>query len=71
MVQQASQVFYIKDSTSKHWYVVLHGKKQGETIDDIENGDPHSFTPMIINNDDDVVDDVHATRKHHGEGIYI
>jgi len=34
---------------SEHWYVVLHGKKQGEAIDDIENGDPRSFTPMIIN----------------------
>ena len=54
----------------KHWYVVLHGKKQGEPIDDIENGDPRSFTPMIINKDDDVLDDVHATRKDHNERIY-
>ena len=68
MVQQASQV---KDPTSEHWYVVLHGKKQGEAIGDIENGDPRSFTPMIINKDDDVLDDVHATRKDHSEGIYI
>ena len=71
MVQQASQVFYVKDPTSEHWYVVLHGKKQGEAIDDIENGDPRSFTPMIINKDDDVLDDVHATHKDHSEGIYI
>jgi len=34
MVQQPSQVFYVKDPTSEHWYAVLHGKKQGETIDD-------------------------------------
>ena len=65
MVQQASQVFYVV------WYVILHRRKQGEAIDDIENGDPRSFTPMIINKDDDVLDDVHATRKHHSEGIYI
>ena len=71
MVQQASQVFYVKDPTSEHWYVVLHDKKQGETIDDIENGDPRSFTPMIINKDDDVLDDVHATCKDHSERIYI
>jgi len=71
MVQQASQVFYVKDPSSEHWYVVLHGKNQGEAVDDIENGDPRSFTPMIINKDDDVVDDVHATRKDHNEGIYI
>ena len=71
IVQQGSQVFYVKDPTLEHWYVVLHGKKQGETMDDIENGNPHSFTPMIINKDDDVVDDVHATGKDHNEGIYI
>jgi len=71
MVQQASYVFYVKDPTSEHLYVVLHGKKQGEAIDDIENGDPRSFTLMIINKDGDVLDDVHATRKDHSEGIYI
>jgi len=47
---QASPVFYVKDPTSEHLYVVLHGKKQRETIDDdlsnIENGDACSFTPM-------------------------
>jgi len=31
---------------------------------------PRSFTPMGINKDDDVVNDVHATRKDHNEGIY-
>jgi len=71
MVQQASQVFYVKDPMSEHWYVVLHRKKQGEAIDDIENSDPRSFTPLIINKDDDVLDGVHATRKDHNEGIYI
>jgi len=75
MVQQAPEVFYVKDPTSEHWYVFIHWKKQGDTIDDdlsnIENGDPRSFTPMIMNKVDDVVDDVHATRKDHSEGIYI
>jgi len=42
-----------------------------EAIDDIENGDFRSFIPMIINKGDDVVDDVHPTRKEHSEGIYI
>jgi len=71
MVQQASKVFYVKDPTSEHWYVVLHGKKQVEAIDGIENGDPRSFTPIKINKDDNVLDDVRATRKDHTEGIYI
>ena len=30
MVQQESKVFYVKDLTLEHWYVVLHGKKQKE-----------------------------------------
>jgi len=71
MVQHTSQVFYFKELSSEHWYVVLHGKKQRKVIDDIENGDPRSFTPMIMNKDDDIVDDEYATRKDHSEGIYI
>jgi len=51
------------------------GKKQVEVIDDdlsnIESSDSHSLTPMIMNQDDDVVDDVHATHKGHNERIYI
>ena len=27
MAQQASQVFYVKDPASEHWFVALHGKK--------------------------------------------
>jgi len=48
-------------------------EKQGEAINDIENGDPLSLNshPMISNKDDDVLDDVHATHKDHNEGIYI
>ena len=36
----------------------------------IETSDSRSFIPMIMNQDDDVVDDVHATYKDHNEGIY-
>jgi len=49
----------------------FYTEKKGEVIDDIENADPRSFTPMIINKDNDVLDDVHATRKDHSEEIYI
>jgi len=71
IVQQTSQVFYFKDPMIEHWYVILHEKKKGDTIDDIENGDPRSFTSIIMNKDDDVDDDAHATRVNHIEGIYI
>jgi len=37
----------------------------------IETSDSHSFTPMIMNQDDDVLDDVHTTRKDHKKEIYI
>jgi len=55
MVQQASQVFYVKDLTSEHWYGFLHRKKQGETIDD-DLSNIEMVTPIHSN---------------HNEGIYI
>jgi len=39
-------------------YIII--QQASQAIDDIENGDPLSFTPMIMNKDDDVVD-AHAT----------
>jgi len=50
-------------------------KKEEEAIDDVENCDLGSFTQilciLLINKDDDLVDNVHATCKDHSEGIYI
>ena len=77
MTHQASQVFYVKDPVSDNWSVVLHGKKQ-ESIqqDDQLNLDishNRSLTSTVIGqlDEDDVVDDVHAIRNDHDEGIYI
>jgi len=66
MVQQASQVL-----CQRSYVRTLVCRFTREVINDIENGDPCSFTPMIMNKDDDVVDDIHATHKDHNEGIYI
>ena len=52
MVQQTSQVFYVKDPMSEHWHIILHRKKQVEVIDDIENGNLPSLIPIIMNKDD-------------------
>jgi len=76
MANQASQFFYVKDHSSKDWYVSFSHKKIVEIIDDklcnVDIGDSCSFTPMMMNKDDDkVVDHVHATCKDHNEGVYI
>ena len=81
MAHQASQVFYVKDPSSEHWYVVLHGKKQEAVSEhepsNIDIGETRSFTSIMVTNvddhneDDDEVYDGHAARKDHDEGIYI
>jgi len=76
MAYQASQVFYIQDPTSEHWFVVLHGKKQHYDPEDEEpNNDIceiESLRRTKINKEyKDVVDVVHAIRNDHDERIYI
>jgi len=74
MAYQASQVFYIQDPTSKHWFVVLHGKKQHNNAEDTNNDicEIESLTRTMINKEyEDVVGVVHATRNDHDERIYI
>jgi len=50
-------------------------KKQVEVNEDevrnVDLGDSRSFTSMMTNKDDDVIDDVHTTCKDHDEEIYI
>jgi len=71
---QDSQVLYIQDPMSKHWFVVLHGKKQHNDVEDTNNdiSKIESLTKTASNKEyEDVVDVVHATRNNHDEGIYI
>jgi len=53
MAYQASQVFYILDPMSEHWFVELHGKKQHNDPEDEEpNNDIceiESLTRMTTN----------------------
>ena len=75
MAEQAKQVFYVNDPSSKNWSVVLQGKN---IHDNNENGDltldisetPSFATriPTFIEERD--VDDVRATRGDHNEGIW-
>ena len=73
MAYQASQVFYIQDPTSEHWFVVLRGKKNQHNDSEEEdlNNDIckiQSLTRTTINKEyEDVADVVHATRNDHDE----
>jgi len=74
MAYQASQVCYIQDPMSEHWFVVLHGKKQHNNPQDTNNDicEIESLTRTTINKEyEDVADVVHATRNDHDKGIYI
>jgi len=42
-----------------------------DEVRNVDLGDSRSFTSMMTNKDDDVIDDVHTTCKDHDEEIYI
>ncbi|XP_031127671.1 uncharacterized protein LOC116029770 [Ipomoea triloba] len=75
MASQAKQVFYVTDSCDKKWSIVLHGKKQitgdlNEDVSfDIEEIPPFSLSllPVMVDNE---IDEVHASRDDHHEGIW-
>ncbi|XP_031111755.1 uncharacterized protein LOC116015719 [Ipomoea triloba] len=75
LASQAKQVFYVTDPCDKKWSIVLHGKKQitgdlNEDISfDIEEIPPFSLSllPVIVDNE---IDEVHASRDDHHEGIW-
>ncbi|XP_068472457.1 uncharacterized protein [Phaseolus vulgaris] len=75
MASQAKQVFYVTDLTNKRWSVVLHGRimhgtheNDNLTFDISET--PSFSTNMPTLNVDNEVDDVHATRDDHHEGLW-
>jgi len=70
MASQAKQVFYVTDPSNKRWSVVLQTKNthgSDETLDIPEI--PSSSTNVTTSIDENEVDDVHATRSDHEEGI--
>jgi hypothetical protein len=71
MASQAKQVFYVTDPSNKRWSVVLqpkntHGSDETLHISDIPSSSTNVLTSIVENE----VDDVHATRSDHNEGIY-
>jgi len=74
MAYQAKQVFYVKDLSNERWLVVI----QGRTEYDVENHDDsivqhadNLFSRRLppINEENDL-DEVHATWSDHNEGIW-
>jgi len=74
MAYQAKQVFYVRDSSNERSSVVI----QGRTKYDVDNHDDsivqhvdNSFSRHLppINEENDV-DEVHATQGDHNEGIW-
>lgn len=66
--------FYVKDVASKHWYVVLQGKKKQidvniKNLSNLHIVDIHLFKTMVNFDEDALVDDEHATQEDHCEGI--
>ena len=75
MASQAKQVFYVTDLTNKRWLVVLHGRIMHDTHENdnltFDISETPSFsTNMPTLNVDNEVDDVHATRDDHHEGLW-
>lgn len=75
MAIQVKQVFYVTDLSNNKWSVVLQGKNNNvcdEFGDLTDIMDTPSFSIHVAPtfNEDDDVDDVHATRDDHQEGIW-
>ncbi|CAH9130336.1 unnamed protein product [Cuscuta epithymum] len=72
MAYQAKQVFYVTDPSNMRWSVVLQGKHlsvNDENSDDILEI-PLSASVATVVADDDELDNVHAVREDHEEGIW-
>ncbi|KAL3638081.1 hypothetical protein CASFOL_018094 [Castilleja foliolosa] len=74
MASQVKQVFYITDPSNKNVSVVLHGKRLISGDDDESNLDVceiSTFSSGLADiNSEIVIDDVHAVRVDHTEGIW-
>ena len=72
MASQARQIFYVIDPANKKWSVVLEGRGMHGNDDEdcLDIVDTTSFSSRTIQDKvDDVIDDIHAIRSNHNEGI--
>jgi len=63
------------EASHQHWLVALHGKKHidpnEENMSDLNIVVAHPFRRTTTVDEIHLVDDVHAIREDHDEGIYI
>ena len=74
MAYQAKQVFYVKDPSNERWSVVIQERNEpdvdnhDDSIVQYANNSPFSRLLPLMNEENDV-DEIHATRTNHNEGI--
>jgi len=75
MAYQAKQVFYVIDPSNERLSIVIHGRTEHDVHphDDsrVQSVEKSSFSRQLppLNNENDV-DEVHATTHDHNEGIW-
>ena len=74
MAYKAKQVFYVKDPSNERWSVVIQGRTEYDVdnhddsiVQHADNSISRHLPPINEKND---VDEVHATRNDHNEGIW-
>jgi len=74
MTYQAKHVFYVKDPSNERWSVVIQGRTEYdfENLDDsiVQHADNSLSKHVSPINEENDVDEVHATRTDHNEGIW-
>ena len=75
MAYQAKQVFYVKDPSNERWSVVIQGRNEPhvDNHDDsiVQYANNSSFSRQLpLMNEENDVDEVHATRTDHNVGIW-
>jgi len=75
MAYQAKQVFYVKDPSNERWSVVIHGQNEFDVDNRDDSIAQYADNPSLCRqlppmNDENDVDEVHATRNDHNEGIW-
>ena len=75
MAYQAKQVFYVKDPLNERWSVVIQGRNEPDVYNHdnsiVQYANNSSFSRQLSPmNEENDLDEVHATRTNHNEGIW-
>ena len=75
MAYAAKQVFYVKDPLNERWSVVIQGRNEPDVYNHdnsiVQYANNSSFSRQLSPmNEENDLDEVHATRTNHNEGIW-